>query len=183
MKRRNVISIDININVCHSWDLTLWRSGTFRYRSISRKIFIRHIYTWKRLPDPELQQGRRVTQPVSKLFLSSLKRLRVSHYKLYIVMRHKRFDISWFNWKITAEDIHSFFRSRFPPYTDTKLTLLRQLLRKRRLPFTKYLPSLFIYGLGMLTIVAIQAALKVRKPSLITSHIMHATWFCLRWIY
>ncbi|XP_067213847.1 aldehyde dehydrogenase family 3 member B2 isoform X2 [Linepithema humile] len=54
----------------------------------------------------------------------------------------------------------SLSQNRFPPYTDKKLTLLRLLLKKRNIPFMKYLPTLLIFGLGMLTIVIVQAALK-----------------------
>jgi len=57
-----------------------------------------------------------------------------------------------------------FFRSRFPPYKDENLKLLRQLTaRRRNLSILKYLPYILMFGLGVLTTVGFKAIMKVKK--------------------
>ncbi|XP_011694882.1 PREDICTED: aldehyde dehydrogenase, dimeric NADP-preferring isoform X3 [Wasmannia auropunctata] len=52
-------------------------------------------------------------------------------------------------------------KSRFPPYSEQNLKLLRLMIERRRgLPFLKYLPYVLIFGLGMLATVGIKAAMK-----------------------
>ncbi|XP_033227379.1 aldehyde dehydrogenase, dimeric NADP-preferring isoform X2 [Belonocnema kinseyi] len=51
--------------------------------------------------------------------------------------------------------------SRYPPYTDRKLSLLRVLMAKRPdIPGIKYLPHLFMFGLGVAVTFGVKAALK-----------------------
>lgn len=57
-----------------------------------------------------------------------------------------------------------FFRSRFPPYTDRNLMMLRQLVARRpSLSIMKYLPYILMFGLGVLTTIGFKAAMKVQK--------------------
>jgi acyl-CoA reductase-like NAD-dependent aldehyde dehydrogenase len=52
-------------------------------------------------------------------------------------------------------------KARFPPYTDKNLQLLRHLLTRRSGWFiTKYLPSILMFGLGVLVTIGITAATK-----------------------
>ncbi|XP_018400377.1 PREDICTED: aldehyde dehydrogenase, dimeric NADP-preferring isoform X2 [Cyphomyrmex costatus] len=52
-------------------------------------------------------------------------------------------------------------KSRFPPYSDANLKLLRYLVERRpSLPFLKYIPYVLMFGLGVLTTIGIKAAMK-----------------------
>ncbi|XP_024892461.1 aldehyde dehydrogenase, dimeric NADP-preferring isoform X1 [Temnothorax curvispinosus] len=52
-------------------------------------------------------------------------------------------------------------KSRFPPYSDENLKILRRLLERRpSLPIIKYLPYILMFGLGVLATVGFKAAMK-----------------------
>ncbi|XP_077270461.1 aldehyde dehydrogenase type III isoform X9 [Temnothorax americanus] len=52
-------------------------------------------------------------------------------------------------------------KSRFPPYSDANLKILRRLLERRpSLPIIKYLPYILMFGLGVLATVGFTAAMK-----------------------
>ncbi|XP_071564862.1 aldehyde dehydrogenase, dimeric NADP-preferring-like isoform X4 [Temnothorax nylanderi] len=52
-------------------------------------------------------------------------------------------------------------KSRFPPYSDENLKMLRRLLERRpSLPIIKYLPYILMFGLGVLATVGFKAAMK-----------------------
>ncbi|XP_071645534.1 aldehyde dehydrogenase, dimeric NADP-preferring isoform X3 [Temnothorax longispinosus] len=52
-------------------------------------------------------------------------------------------------------------KSRFPPYSDKNLKILRRLIERRpSLPIIKYLPYILMFGLGVLATVGFKAAMK-----------------------
>ncbi|XP_067213184.1 aldehyde dehydrogenase, dimeric NADP-preferring isoform X3 [Linepithema humile] len=51
-------------------------------------------------------------------------------------------------------------KNRFPPYSDTKMKILRLLLARRRIPGKKYLPYLLAFGVGVLITIGFKAILK-----------------------
>ena len=55
-------------------------------------------------------------------------------------------------------------RTRYPPYTDTKLKILLSIMAKRPgIPGIKYLPYLITFGLGVAVSFGFKAMMKVHK--------------------
>lgn len=59
-----------------------------------------------------------------------------------------------------------FFRNRFPPYSDTKLKMIKLLVAKQPilgLFRNKYLIYTLMFGLGVLATIGVNTLLKVKK--------------------
>lgn len=52
---------------------------------------------------------------------------------------------------------------RYPPYSDTKLNFLLQLMKKRAALPTKYLGHILIFGLGVATALLVNNFVKVNS--------------------
>lgn len=54
-----------------------------------------------------------------------------------------------------------YFRSRYPPYSDTKTSMLAALTRKRRGFPTKYLSHVIVFGVGVAVALLVNTYFKV----------------------
>lgn len=56
-------------------------------------------------------------------------------------------------------------KARYPPYTNTKIQLLKKFLKKRPSIFPSFLPQILIFFLGMITALIVKELLKIAQPN------------------